>query len=200
MAESVILPPMPLLSHRPTHAARRRRDCCSPRRCPDRPSRARPSPSTDYAARRKIHELQHDAAGLERTGARDVVAGRSILVSQHERDRQRILPRRCGERHEGAGVQSRRRRRRADDRDGQAGRRDAVAVHADHVRRRQPVVLVRQRRQAMDLRCAGQAVHVGRSARAGAEQRAVARRQVRRLHQGLQPVGSRHRRPAPTSS
>ena len=73
---------------------------------------------------------------------------------------------------------------------------DALALHADHLRRRQPVVLVRQRHQAVDLRRAGQAVHVGRSAGAGAEQRALARRQARRVHPRLQPVGPRHRHAA----
>ena len=118
-------------------------------------------------ARGKIHELQHDAAGLERTGARDVAARRSVLVSQHDR-------------RPAASSSSSMRRRRTK---APAFNHAAVAAAlttamgkpvtatrlpftADHVRRRQHVVLVRQRRQALDLRRAGQAVHVGRSARA----------------------------------
>ena len=105
--------------------------------------------------------------------------GDRFWYRNHQRQRQRVLARRCRERHESAGVQSRRGGRGVDDGDGQAGRPPAqlpftqITFAADGL-----VVLVRQRQQTLDLRCAGQAVHLGRSAGAGAEQRAVARRKV----------------------
>ena len=155
----IAVPPLPA-------ALRRRRDRVRRDDARIGPDRAPTVTVADYERAEKFMNYNTDAAGLERTGARRLAAGRSILVSQPRRDRQRVLPGRCGEGHQGAGVQSRRRGRGADHRHGQAGQRGAAAVHADHVRRRQPVVLVRQRPQAMDLRRAGQAVRVGRSARA----------------------------------